>query len=126
MHGHSADVLLIPSQLPTVEVLRRPFEFTQYRSLAFGKSLRDSGILASMGETGVPHDNTVTESVMATIKKDCVHRHRFKTRDEARFAIFDYIEGFYNPHRRHSSLGNLSPVEFERRLERRRLQAAAS
>jgi putative transposase len=98
----------------------------QYRSLAFGKSLRDSGILASMGATGVPHDNPVTESVMATIKKDCVHRHRFKTRDEARFAIFDYIEGFYNPHRRHSSLGNLSPAEFERRLEHRQLQAAAS
>ena len=98
----------------------------QYRSLAFGKSLRDSGILASMGETGVPHDNAVTESVMATVKKECVHRHRFKTRDEARFAIFRYIEGFYNPHRRHSSLGNLSPAEFERRLQQRRLQAAAS
>ena len=54
----------------------------QYRSLAFGECFRDSGILASMGETGVPHDNAVTESVMATIKKDCVHRHRFKTRDE--------------------------------------------
>jgi len=98
----------------------------QYRSLAFGKCLRDSGILASMGETGMPHDNAVTESVMATIKKDCVHRHRFKTRDEARFAIFDYIEGFYNPHRRHSSLGNLSPAKFERRLEQRRLEAAVS
>jgi putative transposase len=98
----------------------------QYRSLAFGKSLRDSGILASMGETGVPHDNAVTESVMATIKKECVHRHTFKTRDQARFEIFDYIEGFYNTHRRHSSLGNLSPAEFERRLEQERLPAAAS
>jgi putative transposase len=97
----------------------------QYRSLAFGKSLRDCGILASMGETGVPHDNAVTESVMATIKKECVYRHRFKTRDEARFAIFRYIEGFYNPHRRHSSLGNLSPAEFERRLEQRRPRVAA-
>ena len=98
----------------------------QYRSLVFGKSLRDSGILASMGETGMPHDNAVTESVMATIKKECVYRHRFKTRDEARFAIFRYIEGFYNPHRRHSSIGNLSPAEFERRLQQRQLQAAAS
>ncbi|MEN6430279.1 MAG: IS3 family transposase [Coriobacteriales bacterium] len=98
----------------------------RYRSLAFGKSLRDSRILASMGETGVPHDNAVTESVMATIKKDCVHHHRLKTRDEARSATFDYIEGFYNPHRRHSSLGNLSPAEFERRLEQRQLQTAAS
>lgn len=98
----------------------------QYRSLAFGKCLRDSGILASMGETGVPHDNAVTESVMATIKKECVHRHTFKTRDQARFEVFGYIEGFYNPHRRHSSLGNLSPAEFERKLNQRRLQAAAS
>lgn len=97
----------------------------QYRSLAFGKSLRDSGIMSSMGETGVPHDNAVTESVMATIKKECVHRHRFKTRDEARFAIFRYIEGFYNPHRRHSSLGNLSPAEFERRMEQRQPLAVA-
>ena len=90
----------------------------QYRSLAFGKTLRDSGILASMGATGVPHDNAVTESVMATIKKECVHRRRFKTRDEARFAVFGYIEGFYNPHRRHSSLGNVSPARYERLLER--------
>ena len=96
----------------------------QYRSLAFGRTLRDSGILASMGETGVPHDNAVTESVMATVKKECVHRHRFKTKDEARFAIFSYIEVFYNPHRRHSSLGNLSPAEFERRLEQRKPQPA--
>jgi putative transposase len=98
----------------------------RYRSLAFGKSLRDSGILASMGETGVPHDDAVTESVMATIKKECVHRHTFKTRDQARFEVFDYIEGFYNPYRRHSSLRNLSPAEFERRLEQERLSAAAS
>ena len=105
-------------------VLRRPLEPGQYRSLAFGRTLRDSGILASMGATGAPHDNAVTESVMATIKKECVHRHRFKTKDEARFAIFRYIEVFYNPHRRHSSLGNLSPAEFERRLERRKPQPA--
>jgi putative transposase len=95
----------------------------QYRSLAFGRTLRDSGILASMGATGVPHDNAVTESVMATVKKECVHRHRFKTKDEARFAIFRYIEVFYNRHRRHSSLGNLSPTEFERRLKQRRAEA---
>lgn len=97
----------------------------QYRSLAFGRTLRDSGILASMGATGVPHDNAVTESVMATIKKECVHRYRFKTKDEARFAIFRYIEVFYNRHRRHSSLGNLSPEEFERRLGQRVEEVAA-
>lgn len=75
--------------------------------------------------TGAPHDNAVTESVMATIKRECVHRHRFKTRDEVRLAVFTYVEGFYNPHRRHSTLGNLSPVEFERRLEQRRQEAVA-
>lgn len=98
----------------------------QYRSLAFGECFRDSGILASMGETGVPHDNAVTESVMATIKKELVHRYRFKARDEARFAIFRYIEAVYNPHRKHSSIGDSSPAEFERRLEEQRLQPAAS
>ena len=98
----------------------------QYRSLAFGRTLRDSGILASMGGIGAPHDNAVTESVMATIKKECVHRHTFKTRDSARFALFRYIEGFYNTYRRHSSIGDLSPAEFERRLDERRLQAVAS
>lgn len=86
----------------------------------------DSGILASMSETGVPHDNAVTESVMATVKKECVHRRTFKTRDQVRFEVFGYIEGSYNPYRRHSSLGNLSPPEFERRLEQERLSAAAS
>lgn len=111
---------------PDVGLVHHSDRGAQYRSLTFGKSLRDSGILASMGETGMPHDNAVTESVMATIKKECVHRHTFKTRDAARFAIFRYIEGFYNPHRRHSSLGNLSPAEFEKRLEEQRLQAAAS
>ena len=119
-------VFLDPSQLLALEVLRRPLDFTQYRSLAFGRTLRDSEILASMGSVGAPGDNAVTESVMATIKKECVHRHTFKTRDSARFAIFRYIEGFYNPHRRHSSIGDLSPAEFERRLEERRLQAVAS
>ena len=111
---------------PAAGLVHHPDRGAQYRSLAFGKSLRDSGILASMGETGVPHDNAVTESVMATIKKECVHRHTFKTRDQARFEVFGYIEGFYNPYRRHSSLGNLSPAEFERRLEQERLSAAAS
>ncbi|MEN6430531.1 MAG: IS3 family transposase [Coriobacteriales bacterium] len=63
---------------------------------------------------------------MAAIKKDCVHHHRFKARGEARSATFDHIEGSYNPHRRHPSLGNLSPAEFEWGLEQRQLQATAS
>lgn len=88
----------------------------QYRSLLLGKTLRDSGIVASMGSRGDAFDNAAAESFMATIKTELVKRRTFKTRDQARFEVFRYIEGFYNPHRRHSSLGYLSPAEFERKL----------
>jgi putative transposase len=89
----------------------------QYRSLAFGKTLRDSGIMASMGSRGDAYDNAAAESVIATIKTELVNRNRFKTKDEARLAVFRYIEGFYNPLRRHSSLGYMSPAEYERMFE---------
>ena len=78
-----------------------------------------------MGGIGAPYDNAVTESVMATIKKERVHRRTFKTGGSARFAVFRYIEGFYDMHRWHSSIGDLSPVELKRRLGERRLQAAS-
>lgn len=89
----------------------------QYRSLAFGKTLRESGIMASMGSRGDAYDNAAAESVMATIKTELIYRNRFKIKDEARLAVFRYIEGFYNPLRRHSSLGYMSPVEYEKMLE---------
>ena len=87
---------------------------SQYRSLAFGRTLRDSGIVPSMGSRGDAYDNAAAESFMATIKTDLVHRESFKTKDEARLAVFSYIEGFYNPVRRHSALDFHSPLEFER------------
>ena len=87
----------------------------QYASLALGRTLRESGILASMGSRGDAYDNAACESVMSTIKCELVRRRSFKSRDEARMACFDFIESFYNPRRRHSALGYLSPVEFERR-----------
>lgn len=98
----------------------------QYRSLAFGKTLRDSGIMASMGSRGDAYDNAAAESVIATIKTELVYRNRFRRKDEARLAIFRYIEGFYNPLRRHSSLGYMSPVEYERMLEDTPAEAVAS
>ena len=87
----------------------------QYTSLAVGRTLRESGIAASMGSRGDAYDNAACESVMSTIKCELVNRRSFKSRDEARMACFDYIECFYNPRRRHSALGYLSPLEFERR-----------
>ncbi len=88
---------------------------SQYRSLLFGKTLRTANITPSMGAVSAPWDNAITESLMSTIKSECVHRTTFETHETARLAIFDYIEVFYNRLRYHSSLGNLSPVEFEER-----------
>lgn len=90
---------------------------SQYRSLCFGKTLRDSGIIPSMGSKGDPFDNAAAESFMATLKTELIHCNRFKARDEARLAVFRYIEGFYNPRRRHSALGYKSPEEYERMLQ---------
>ena len=98
----------------------------QYRSLALGRTLRDSGIMASMGSRGDAYDNAAAESFMATIKTELVHRQRFKTRDAARLAVFRYIEGFYNPHRRHSALGYLSPAEYEKMLDDREARVASA
>jgi putative transposase len=83
-------------------------------SLAFGRRLREAGLVASMGSVGDCFDNAVTESFFATLECELLHRRRFRTQVEARVAVFDYLEGFYNPRRRHSALGQLSPADFER------------
>jgi putative transposase len=95
-------------------VLRRPLESTQFTSFAFGRRLRDTGILPSMGAVGAAYDNAVAESFFATLKRELVDRRRFATRAEARSAIFEFIEVFYNRQRRHSTIGMVSPAEFER------------
>jgi putative transposase len=86
----------------------------QYTSLAFGRRLRDSGIVASMGSVGDCFDNAVTESFFATLECELLDRQRFRTHTQARMAVFDYLEGFYNPRRRHSALGYLSPADYEK------------
>jgi putative transposase len=80
-----------------------------------GRTLRDSKIMASMGSKGDPWDNASAESCISTIKSELVKRRTFATRDQARLALFRYIESFYNPLRRHSSLGMLSPNTYEAR-----------
>lgn len=86
---------------------------SQYRSLLLSKTMQHRGIRPSMGSIKSPWDNAVTESLMSTIKRECVHRYTFETHEQAKLEIFDYIECFYNQHRIHSALGNLSPMEFE-------------
>lgn len=88
---------------------------TQYTSLAFGRRCREAGIMASMGSVGDAYDNAVAESFFATLETELIDRHSWRTRADARLAVFDFIEAWYNPHRRHSFIGQLSPAEFERR-----------
>lgn len=87
----------------------------QYASYAFGKRCQEMGVMPSMGSVGDAYDNAMAESFFATLEKELLNRRRFKTQAEARMAVFEWIEGWYNPHRRHSSLGRISPINFERR-----------
>jgi len=86
---------------------------SQYVSLAFGQRCRDAGIARSMGSKGDAYDNALAESFFASLKKELVRRRSWPTRRELRSAVFDYVEAFYNRERRHSTLGYLSPAQFE-------------
>jgi putative transposase len=88
----------------------------QYTSIAFGKRCEEAGVKPSMGSVGDCYDNAMCESFNATLECELLVRHRFANPREAALAVFDFIEGWYNPHRRHTSLGMLSPVNFERRM----------
>lgn len=88
---------------------------SQYTSLRFSRALIDVGVAASMGSVGDALDNAMAESWMGTLKAECLDKRRFATRDEVALAVFQYVEGFYNPRRRHTSLDMLSPLDFERR-----------
>ena len=100
---------------PTQSVIHHSDQGSQYTSLAFGRRLREAGLVGSMGSRGDCFDNATAESFFATLECELLARHRFPTRNAARLALFDYIEGFYNTHRRHSALGYLSPAAYERR-----------
>jgi putative transposase len=86
----------------------------QYTSLAFGKRCKQSGVRPSMGSVGDCFDNAMAESFFATLECELIDRTSFHTHAEARLAIFEFIEGWYNPHRRHKGLGQKSPMNFER------------
>ena len=85
----------------------------QFVCLAFGQKARDAGIAVSMGSKGCAYDNAVAESFFATLKKELVHRRSWPTRRELISEVFEFVEGFYNTTRRHSTLGYLSPAQFE-------------
>jgi putative transposase len=88
---------------------------SQYTSLAFGHRLEESGIAPSMGSVGDAYDNALAESFFATLETELLWTILLRTKSDARIAIFDFIEGFYNTHRMHSSIDMWSPAEYERR-----------
>ena len=87
---------------------------SQYSSKAFKARCDQAGIAISMGRRGDAYHNAVAESFFATLETELLNRSGFATRNQARSAVFDYIEGFYNPHRRHSAIGYHSPADYER------------
>jgi putative transposase len=97
------------------EVIHHSDQGTQYTSVAFGARCRQAGVTPSMGSVGDAYDNALVESFFATLETELIDRHRFHTHSQARTAIFEFIEGWYNPRRRHSYLGYLSPAAYERR-----------
>ena len=86
----------------------------QYTSLAFGNRCREMGVLTSTGSAGDCFDNAMAESFFATLECELIDRRSFRTQAEARMALFEFLEGWYNTKRRHSALGYLSPNDFER------------
>jgi putative transposase len=122
MAGHARATLVsaalamaVAGRQPRPGLVHHSDHGTQYTSLAFGRRLAAAGIAPSMGSRGDAYDNALAESFFASLETELIDRSDWHTREEAYVAVVDYIEAFYNRQRRHSSLGYLSPAEFERR-----------
>ena len=103
--------------------MRRLLEPKQFTSWTFGKRLRDAGLLGSMGTVGDCYDNAMMESFWGSMQLELLDTRKWQTKAELAAAVFEWIECWYNPFRRHSSLEMLSPVDYE---ERHRTSDAAT
>ncbi len=110
-------IMAIWRRRPDPELLHHSDQGSQYTCEQFQQLLADHGIECSMSRTGECHDNAVMESFFSRMKDERISRRRYRSRDDARADTFDYIERFYNPRRRHSSLGGISPMEYEKRAK---------
>jgi transposase InsO family protein len=99
-------------------VLQRQVELEQYTGDLYAKACRKFGVIQSMGRVGSALDNAAAEAFNSIIKVEYVHRHRFRTRAEARLKIATWIVDFYNARRRHSACDGMSPIDYERLLTR--------
>ncbi len=105
--------MAIDRRSPQAGLVHHSDRGSQYASGPFRKLLEKHGVESSMSRTGNCYDNAVKESFFHTLKTELVHHEHYRTRDEARASVFDYIEAFYNRHRLHSTLDYMSPVDFE-------------
>ena len=105
-------------------VIHHSVQGSQYTSLAFGNRCRRAKIVPSMGSVGDCYDNAMCESFFATLECELLDRYTFRTIAEARRAVFEFIEGWYNPHRRHSAIGYKSPINYERAHARSAISAS--
>jgi putative transposase len=110
--------MALDRRCPEHGVIHHSDQGCQYTSIEFGRRCREHGVRPSMGSVGDCYDNAMCESFFATLECELLDRSRFRTTIDAELAVFDFIEGFYNTTRRHSSIGNLAPAVFEARASR--------
>jgi putative transposase len=107
--------MALTQRRPT-DVVHHSDQGSQYTSLAFGGRCREAGVRPFMGSVGDAYDNAMCESFFATLECERLARRRFASQNEARMALFSYLEGWYNPGRRNSALGYLSPSAYETKM----------
>ena len=123
MAGHLRTELVLDAlnmalqQRQPKNVIHHSDQGTQYTSISFGRRCKQAGVRPSMGSVGDCYDNAMCESFFATLECELIDRTTFRSHADAKLAIFEFIEGWYNPHRRHSSIDYLSPINYERRMK---------
>ena len=117
--------MAVTGRKPAAGLLCHSDRGSQYASGDYQQALKNAGATCSMSRKGNCWDNAPTESFFATLKRELVHRRRFATRQEAKTAVFAWIETWYNRKRRHSTLGYLSPEAFERQYQQQQKPIAA-
>ena len=115
--------MAVSARVDSAGVVAHSDHGSQYTSVVYGAYAKQSGIDLSMGSVGDPWDNALAETFFASLEKELLRRERFATREHARMRLFWYIECFYNPRRRHSSLDYLSPTEYEQRHQQEAIAA---
>ena len=107
-------------------VIHHSDQGSQYISIAFGNRCKEMNVRPSMGTVGDAYDNAMAESFFATLECELIARRKWETKTKARLEIFTWIETWYNPHRRHSGLGQMSPINFEKLQQQRKQTTSKS